>query len=238
MEDIFSYKDVQQGTPSSSTQQPVPSTSGHLPMDPQAFLTTPDIGSGLETIGARGPRLPLPNPYAAGARAIRPGSDQKRWSHTGLAKEFNLKFEDDLYHCPFPRCDYTPRQNINSVCTHIHQHLNISLQCHYCTKLYWGLEGWLKHTREVHKNTPPVPDTYGHERPPSPQDIVKEAMDTYEIATQEENEALKGAGKHPLPDFSIEPKFKEVEVTEESEVQPEAQETGAESEDVIEVGSD
>ena len=131
------------------------------------------------------------------------------------------------------------------MCTHIPRHLNISLQCHYCTKLYWGSEGWLKHTREVHKNTPPVPATYGQERPPSPQDIVKEAMDTYEIATQEENEALKGAHKHPLPDFSIEPKFKEVEVTEESEVQSEAQEAGAESEeasaeseDVIEVGSD
>ena len=97
----------------------------------------------------------------------------------------------------------------------------------------------------MHKNTPPVPATYGQERPPSPQDIVKEAMDAYEIATQEESEALKGAGKHPLPDFGIEPEFKEVEVTEESEVQSEAQEAGAgseeasaESEDVIEVGSD
>ena len=108
MEDIFSYKDVQQGTPSSSTQQPVPSTSGDLPMDPQAFLTTPDIGSGSETIGAHGPQPSLPNPYAAGACAIRPGLDQKCWSCTGFAKEFNPKFEDDLYHCPFPRCDYTP----------------------------------------------------------------------------------------------------------------------------------
>ena len=101
MEDIFGYKYVQQGTPS-STQQPVPSTSGNLPTDPQAFLTTPDISSGSETIGARGPQSSLPNPYAAGARAIRPGSDQKRWSCTGLAKEFNLKFEDDIYHCPSP----------------------------------------------------------------------------------------------------------------------------------------
>ena len=109
MEDIFGYKDVQQGTPSSSTQQPVPSTAGNLPLDPQAFLTIPDTGSGSETIGAHGPRPSLPNP--------------------------------------------------------------------------WGSEGWLKHTREVHKNTPPVPATYGQERPPSPQDIIKEAMDAYKIAT-------------------------------------------------------
>ena len=152
----------------------------------------------------------------------------------GLAKEFNPKFENDVYHCPFPHCDYTPRQNIDSVCTHIRQHLNISLQCHYCSKLYWGSEGWLKHTREVCKNTPPVPSTYGQEHPASPQDIVNEAMDAYNIAMEEENKALKGVGKQPHPDNSIEPEFKEVEVTEESE----AQEASAESEDVIEVGSD
>ena len=90
----------------------------------------------------------------------------------------------------------------------------------------------------MHKNTPPVPATYGQEHPPSPQDIIKEAMDAYEIATKEENEALKVAGKHPVPDFCIVPEFKEEEVTEESEVQSEAQEAGAECEDVIEVGSD
>ena len=59
-------------------------------------------------------------------------------------------------------------------------------------------------------------------------------MDAYDIAMEEENEALKGVGKQPHPDYGIEPDFKEVEVTEESE----AQEASAESEDVIEVGSD
>ena len=102
MEDIFGYKDTQQPTPSSSTSQPAPMTSGLLPMDPAAFLTTPDIRSGSKTTGARGPRASLLNPYASGAKAVRPGSDQKRWSCTGLVKEFNPKFSDDVYHCPFP----------------------------------------------------------------------------------------------------------------------------------------
>ena len=96
------------------------------------------------------------------------------------------------------------------------------------------MEGWLKHTREVHKNTPPVPSTYGQECPASPKDIVQEAMEAYDVTTQEEWEALKGAAKQPLTDFAIKPDFKEVEATEESEVQ----EASAESEDIIEVGSD
>ena len=119
MEDIFGYKEVQQGTPSLSTPQATPLATAPLPTDPKAFLMTPDISSGSEAVGTRGPRASLPNPYATGARTIQPGSDQKRWSQTGLAKEFNPKFEDGIYHCPFPHCDYTPRQNIDSVCTHI-----------------------------------------------------------------------------------------------------------------------
>ena len=76
MEDIFGYRDVQQGAPSSSTPQTAPSTSTILPMDPADFLTSPDIASGSETIGTRGPRPSLPNPYASGAHAIRSGLDQ------------------------------------------------------------------------------------------------------------------------------------------------------------------
>ena len=119
LEDIFGYKEVQQGTPSLSTPQATPLATAPLPTDPKAFLTTPDIGSGSETFGTCGPWASLPNPYAAGACTIWPGSDQKRWSRTGLAKEFNPKFDDDVYHCPFPCCDYTPRQIIDSMCTHI-----------------------------------------------------------------------------------------------------------------------
>ena len=59
-------------------------------------------------------------------------------------------------------------------------------------------------------------------------------MDAYDIATEEENEALKGVGKQSHPDYGIEPEFKEVEVTEELK----AQEASAECKDVIEVGSD
>ena len=52
-------------------------------------------------------------------------------------------------------------------------------------------------------------------------------MEAYDFAT-EENEALKGFSKQPFPDYGIKPKFKEVEVTEESE----AQEASAESKDI------
>ena len=80
MEDIFGYKEVQQGTPSSSTPQTTPLATAPIPTDPKAFLMTPDIGSGSETVGTRGPWAFLPNPYTAGAHAIQPCSDQKRWS--------------------------------------------------------------------------------------------------------------------------------------------------------------
>ena len=85
----------------------------------------------------------------------------------------------------------------------------------------------------MHKNTPPVPLTYGQERPASLKDIIKEAMEAYNIATQEEGEALKRAASQPLPDYGIEPDFEEVDATEESEEAVEQ-----ESEDVVEIGSD
>ena len=71
LEDIFRYKEVQQGTPSLSTPQATPLATAPLPTDPKAFLTTPDIGSGSETVGTHGPQASLPNPYAAGARAMK-----------------------------------------------------------------------------------------------------------------------------------------------------------------------
>ena len=70
-----------------------------------------------------------------------------------------------------------------------------------------------------------MPPTNGQEHPPSPKDIVKEAMEAYNIASQEEQEALRGAASQPLPDCGVEPDFEEVKVTEDSE-------------DVLEVGLD
>ena len=184
---------------------PKPPTSGLLPMDPALYKTIPDIGSGSEAPGSKSICPSLPNPYISGANAILPSLDDKRWSHTGLASEYEPISENELYKCPFTNCDYQPRQNLDSVCTHVRHHLNVAIQCHFCNKIYWSSEGWLKHTRDVHKESKPVLADYGKERAAPCQDILKESMAAYGIALQEERAGLAMAPSLPATDYDLEP---------------------------------
>ena len=188
MEDLFGYKEVEESVVTSSGATaappkappvPVPPVnviaSSLLPKNPAAYQTTPIEGSGLEvTSGPKGPSA-TGTPYSTCAKGILPSSDQRRWSRTGLADEYNPVLADDVYSCPFPQCPFQPRQNIDTVCAHIRRHLNISIKCHHCPKLYWGSEGWLKHARDVHKGLAPVPADYGKEQPSVPRDLIQEA---------------------------------------------------------------
>ena len=94
---------------------------------------------------------------------------------------------------------------MDSVCTHIHHHLNVAIQCHFCTKIYWSSEGWLKHTRDVHKESKPVPANYGKEKAAPHQDVLKESMAVYGIALQEEQAGLAAAPSLPATDYDLEP---------------------------------
>ena len=183
---------------------PIPSATGLLPTDPALYKTIADIGSGLEASGSKNNRPSLPNPYISGAKAILPSSDNKRWSHTDLASEYEPISENNLYKCPFTNCNYQPRQNLDSVCTHVRRHLNVAIQCHFCTKIYWSSKGWLKHMRDVHKDSKLVPANYGKEKVAPRQDILEESMAAYGVTLQEEQAGLAAA---PLPtgDYDVEP---------------------------------
>ena len=157
--DYFGYKGEEpvasstSGAPPSATpsQQPpgwkfMPTSL--VPVDPSTFTDPPEFASGGEgpsSTGAKGPKEQLLSPYQTCADGVKPSSDQKRWSRTGLATEYLPPHEDDLYSCPLPQCHYK-RQNIDTVCIHIRRHLNIAIQCHYYLKRFWDSEGWLKHT--------------------------------------------------------------------------------------------
>ena len=209
-----------------TTAPPKPSDSGLLPTDPALYKTIPDIGSGSEAPGSKSIRPSLLNPYISGAKVILPSSDNKRWSHTGLASEYEPISENELYKCPFTNCDYQPRQNLDSVCTHVHRHLNVAIQCHFCTKIYWSSEGWLKHTRDVHKDSKPVPANYGKEKVVPRQDVLTESMAAYGIALQEERAGLAAAPSLPATNYELEPEHTMDYQTEED------------SSDVQVVGSD
>ena len=215
-------------TSAPSPAPPKPTALGLLPTDPALYKTIPDIGSGSEAPGSRSLRPSLPTPYTSGAKAILPSSDNKRWSRTGLASEYEPISENELYKCPFGNCDYQPRQNLDSVCTHVRRHLNVAIQCHFCSKIYWSSEGWLKHTREVHKESKPEPANYGKERAAPRQDILKESMAAYGIALQEERAGLVTAPSLPAMDYDLEPEHTMDYQTEETEEDPDIQVVGSE----------
>ena len=192
MGDFFGYWEPSDAAPSDSAavskeQAPAGLSSSMRPKDPLAYQTIPNLGSGPEFAGpSKGPQHTLPSPYQAGAKGVKPGVNQKKWSRTGLTAEFQpLSIEgEDLYKCPFPNCDFTPHQNIDTVAAHIRRHLNIAISCHYCNKLFWGSEGWHRHCKNVHSAYPPVPAGYNTlEESPKEQDILGKAFSAYEIAS-------------------------------------------------------
>ena len=85
--------------------------------------------------------------------------------------------------------------------------------------MYWSSEGWLKHTREVHKESKPVPGDYGKEKIAPHQDILKVSMMAYRIALQEEQAGLAAAPSLPAMDYDIEPEHTMEYQTEDSDVQ-------------------
>ena len=148
MGDFFRYQDSVP-TPSdlaAPPSEPAPATTLSMaihPKDPAGYQTLPDIGSGSEYVGpTKGPQPTLPTPYQAGAKGVKPGINQKHWSRMGLSVEFQpVSIEGDLYKCPFPECNFTPCQDIDTVACDIRCHLNLSISCHYCNKLFWAAKG-------------------------------------------------------------------------------------------------
>ena len=224
MEDIFGYKEVEDPTvttTSGATAAPTapPSVtpvnviaSSLLPRNLATFLTAPSS----EASTASGGPSSTATPYSTCAKGILPSSDQRRWSRTGLAEEYNPTLTDEVYSCPFPACVFQPRQNIDTVCAHIRRHLNISIKCHHCHKLYWGSEGWLRHTRDVHKGLAPVPPEFGKEQPSVPRDLIAEAALAHDLATTEEIKGAVAAQSLPREDYDIEPQHSMEYITEDS----------------------
>ena len=161
--DYFGYKGEEPVASTTSTvpppttaAQPTSGTSGRqfvpsslMPVDPSIFLDPPEFGSGGEgPSGTRGPKEQLLTPYQTCADGVKPSSEQKRWSRTGLAAEYLPPRDDDLYSCPLPQCNYK-RQNIDTVCIHIRRHLNIAIQCPLLSQALLGLGGLV----EAHKES-------------------------------------------------------------------------------------
>ena len=217
MGDFFGYQDSVPTHSDLTAAPPEPILATSLPSairpkDPSAYQTLPDIESGPEYVSpSKGPLLALPTPYQAGAKGVKPSTNQKHWSHTVLAAEFHLVSVEgeDLYKCPFLNCNFTPRQNIDTVAAHIRRHLNLAISCHYCNKLFWGSEGWHRHCKNVHPSYPPVPAGYNTiEEPPKEQDILGEAVVAYEIESAEEAKAVKEMANLPeAGDYDVEHDF-------------------------------
>ena len=105
--------------------------------------------SGSESEGGR----QHPGPLSTHAQVFKPGPEEKYWSRTGLAKEYQPQSREGKYYCPMCRY-YEGHSNIDTVSTHIQRdHLNISLGCHYCDKAFFSSEGWKKHNVQKHKKS-------------------------------------------------------------------------------------
>ena len=124
-----------------------------LRSDLQILMTT-TLYLSFKSSNNEGPNGSLPSAEASKAIGFKPSTDQRRWSRTGLALEYQpRKMEgEENYSCPFPLCDFTPRQKFDAVVTHIRHHLNIAIQCHYCNRLFWSCAGWTKHCSSTHNN--------------------------------------------------------------------------------------
>ena len=115
---------------------------------------------------------------------------------------------DENYSCPFPLCDFAPRQKFDAVATHIRHHLNIAIQCHYCNRLFWSCAGWTKHCASTHSKLPKVPSDAtdpGIFQPPSislPTSALRE----------EEQVAISEAAKLPSTNYDVEPPFSSIDM--------------------------
>ena len=98
------------------------------------------------------------------------------------------------------------------VCTHIHRHLDICIECHYCPKTYWSVEGWKKHTGSVHPNLPKVPEDAEEPSTFSPLGDTPEILNIKE----EEEQALKAAVMLPASGFNVEKELILVDVEEKA----------------------
>ena len=136
------------------------SEDGAAPPDDRPLKKrTLTVASGLEL----GKEANPPPPEASHATLFKPRPDDQRWTKTGLSQEYLPVKGENEYSCPFSKCNYTPCQKLDLVCTHIRLHLNIGIGCHYCGKGYWSAEGWKRHCRNIHPDLPKVPE--GAEEP-------------------------------------------------------------------------
>ena len=113
------------------------------------------------------------------------------------------------YSCPFSKCNYTPRQKLDLVCTHIRLHLNIGIGCHYCGKGYWSAEGWKRHCRNIHPDLPKVPE--GAEEPEAFKNPLGDNPEIIDIECKEAfaiDQAIR-SGRTPRS-LDVEPQFSEV----------------------------
>ena len=101
-----------------------------------------------------------------------------------------------------------PKQKLDLVCTHIPQHLNICIECHYCDKSYWSAKGWKRHTGSVHPGLPKVPE--GTEDPATFTPLG-DAPAIAEVRDEEE-EAINRALDYDPSELNVEQEFSLVDV--------------------------
>ena len=148
-------------------------------------------------------------PEASHATLFKPGPDDQRWTKTGLSQEYLPVIGTNEYSCPFSKCNYTPRQKLDLVCTHIRLHLNIGIGCHYCGKGYWSAEGWKRHCRNIHPDLPKVPE--GAEEPEAFENPLGDNPEIVDIECEEADaidQAIR-SGRTPRS-LDVEPQFSEV----------------------------
>ena len=142
-----------------------------------------------------------PPPSSTNAVAFKPGRDAKKWTKTGLAMEYLPTKSDgqEEYGCPFPACDFAPRQKLDLVCTHIRRHLNICVSCHHCEKTFWSIEGWKKHSSSIHPDIPKVPMDASE-----PETFQPLGTNPNIIDVKQEEEAIRPAVSLPNTGFNVE----------------------------------
>ena len=222
LESFFGYKETTASASESTAMNtsmtlhtieefPKGATAALPPFIPKTSTVPPPLGSGSES-ETRSSKL---SPETTKAVGFKPGPVSDTWTDTGLAAEYipHLDPGGTDYCCPFPNCARKGVAQKDTMATHVRRdHLNVALACHYCTRLFWSREGWMKHCKGKHSNLPPVPANITEDTPDlTPQGL----MVTLQAIKSEEARVMKETAPNPSL-ATAEPEH--VLVTEDSDV--------------------
>ena len=185
----------------------------------KASTVVSGASAGSESKTPKESSKPHASPAISRALVFKPGPNSKTWSRTGLPKEFQpvRSVDTDKYGCPMcPK--YEPRSNIDTVATHIRRdHLNIAIECHFCTEAFFTCEAWKSHNQKEHNCAKNEYVPQGAEEPgvyKAPTGNVPELPTEIEldVIKQEEELAVAEAAGLAGQDLDVEPETIEEDI--------------------------